>query len=1121
MTREGLTIILDRVGSGKSQALLDAIAQEGLAGRQMLIVPEHISHQAERDVCSACGDHASRHVTVASFRWLASDILSRTGGIDEVPLDQGGCLLTMHRAIQKNQELLSVYRRPSQRAAFLEQLLNLHDEMRTYCVTPAELLSKKECVSEPLGDKLGDIALIFNAYDAMLNDGRRDRRDFMERFMDQLDSEEMKSYFRGVHVYVDGFLYFNAREEEILRRIMLYAESVTVALMGDPERSDGVFALTQNVANRLLDIANREHIKKRKIASPYREETHRTPALAHLETYFFGMVRPFEGETEGLHLRKAQTTYDEVEQVASEIHALVAAGKCRYRDILVAARNMADYEATIENVFERYEVPVFLNRSRDILEKPVIALLLSALDTVTGRWEYEDVFSYLKTGMAGITKEQCDILENYVLKWDIRGSMWTKNEAWTAHPDGYDREVTERSTKQLEWINKIRARVTRPLLQLKSGVCGVSGAETKIRGLYQFLVEIHLPEQLAAKTELLQERGEQKLAEEYAQLWKLLCDVMDQFVLILEDTPLDEREFSHLLKLILTQYDIGTIPVALDQVSITEITRNERHPYKYEFFLGANDHVLPAVGSGVGVLTDGDRSELSQENIMMAPFGIEQMHMELLNLYAAMAQATESLTVSYPSADLSGSELRPAFIVGRIQKLFPELKLETTDEQRLLGAKLPALEMAGRKNYEELRTYFEENENTKRALEGMEQAAAWQRGRLSEAVVKTLYGEHIRMSASRMDQINQCHFSFFMKYGLKAKERRKAGLDAPEIGTFLHYLLENIAREAKERGGFDRLDEATRTELVKTYVARFVEESLGGMAHKTARFRYLFKRLEKTACSIVDDVANELAASDFVPMAFELEFGEEGKVPALHIETKETALTVGGKVDRVDGWVNNGKLYLRVVDYKTGKKKFDLAELLHGVGAQMLLYLFTLERHGEKALTADGLEIVPAGVEYIPARDAILNLGRNTSDAEIRLAMEKELKRSGMFLYNAEVLEAMEHGCTKEPHFLPLSIKKDGSITDGVASAAQIGKLSLYVDKLLKNIAQELGRGNIDADPNYRSEEKNACAYCPFATACHFEEGRGRDHREYISSVKEEEFWETVDRITAADRKGE
>lgn len=280
-----------------------------------------------------------------------------------------------------------------------------------------------------------------------------------------------------------------------------------------------------------------------------------------------------------------------------------------------------------------------------------------------------------------------------------------------------------------------------------------------------------------------------------------------------------------------------------------------------------------------------------------------------------------------------------------------------------------------------------------------------------------------------------------------------------------------------------------------------------GFDGRDARFKYLFRRLRTTAATIVTNVARELRESDFVPMAFELGFGDGGALPAISIRAGDASLTVNGKVDRVDGWLKDGKLYLRVVDYKTGKKAFDLSDLCHGLGIQMLLYLFALEKEG-KALF--GKDIVPAGVLYLPARDVLVSAPRNEDPGRLREALDKELRRSGMVLSQPEVLQAMEHSALESPRFLPLTLGKDGSITKGVATAAELGKLSRYVDKLLERIARELKSGNIDADPWSRGEQDNACAYCEFASACHFMDGDGGDHVQMIRPVRPEEFWRHV-----------
>ena len=390
----------------------------------------------------------------------------------------------------------------------------------------------------------------------------------------------------------------------------------------------------------------------------------------------------------------------------------------------------------------------------------------------------------------------------------------------------------------------------------------------------------------------------------------------------------------------------------------------------------------------------------------------------------------------------------------------------------------------------------------------MRRARTMQRGRLSGEAVRTLYGRAIRMSASRMDQLKRCHFGYFMQYGLKAKERRAAGFEAPEIGTFIHYLLENVTRDVMDRGGFAAVKKEELRILVRGYVDRYADECIDHYQEKSARFRYLFSRLRRAAWSMIENIADELAESDFHPMEFELGFGGGGELPAITIKEGKTTLSVSGKVDRVDGWIHDEKLYLRVVDYKTGKKSFDLTDLRYGLGIQMLLYLFTLSEKGEAHF---GREIVPAGVLYLPARDLILRADPTISEEKLADAMRKELHRSGMVLSEPHVLRAMEHSALETPCYLPIRIGKDGSISGGVATAAQLGKLGGYVDRLLRQIARELESGNIDADPCSRGPQDSACTYCDFASACYFEDGRGRDRTRYLQKTDEEAFWQFVE----------
>ena len=1098
-----LRILMGRARSGKSQQILREIAEKGDSSRQILLVPEHASHQAEVDLCRACGDAASRHAEVLSFRRLAARVLAITGGAADVSIDAGGKLLTLQRSLTELAPVLKIYRRPSQRAGFLEQLLGLLDELTSYAVSPMTLAAQTEDIPGSLGDKLRDLALIYADYEARLNRPELDGRDRLSKLRDHL---EESNYADGKDVYLDGFSYFNGLEQEILSVLLRRASGVTVTLLGDEHDAGEIFEVSVRTRDRLIRLAEAAGAP---FEIQYRSARDDSP-LGLVERAFFGGDEAWEGETAAVRIREADSAFTEVEQAAADILRLVKTGKCRFREVTVAARNMKDYESVIESVFERYGVPVYLSRRSDILEKPVLSLLAGALDAVTGGCEYEAVFRYLKTGLAGLLPEECDRLENYVLTWEIHGSLWLREADWSANPGGYGAPWTDARKMELTELNGLRRRVGGPLKLLSDGMKASQTAREQVNALYSFMEALRLQSALEEQLEALSGQGELQAAEETGQLWGILCGVLDQFVEILGDEAMDAETFVRLLRLLLTQYSVGTIPPALDQVSASEITRNDRHAAKYLFLLGANDHVLPAVAQGGGVLNDDDREELASRGIHLAPTGMDQFNVELQNLYAALAQPTEGLTVSYPVSDVNGAQLRPSVVVERLGKLFPENRVERESGGReyRLSALAPALEAAGSDPGGPVWRWFAEKPEWAARLETMERAAAMSRGRLSPLAVRTLYGEQFSMSASRLERLRQCHFAYFMQYGLKARRRETASFDAPQIGTFLHYILENVTAETAKQGGFAAVSRETLRALTDRFMDEYVQRELPNLQDRTARFRYLFSRLRTTAYAVVEETARELAQSDFVPVEFELSFGDKGALPAVTVFEPDGELRVNGKVDRVDGWLKDGKLYLRVVDYKTGRKTFDLAEVRMGLDIQLLLYLFTLKNRGSAYF---GREVVPAGVLYLPARDDILAQERNVTPEKLAQERAKALRRSGLVLNEPEVLRAMEHDALTEPKYLPLRVDREGNLSGGIATAAQLGRLGSYVERLLHDIAAEVRSGVIDADPCCHDESDSVCRFCDWAGACHFEDGRGGDRLRYIRKVTAAEFWQELD----------
>jgi len=743
----------------------------------------------------------------------------------------------------------------------------------------------------------------------------------------------------------------------------------------------------------------------------------------------------------------------------------------------------------------------------DILQKPVLTLVTAALDAVSGGYTYDDVFRYLKSDLTDLDREERDLLENYVLKWDLRGSRWTQDAPWTMHPRGYGFALEEGDRLLLDRVDGLRRRVSAPLEKLRLNRDRTGRGQAM--ALYAMLEEIGLYQRLEERTGQLSQRGELGLAQEYRQLWETLCGGLEQCAQLLGDTPMELEEFAKLLKLVLSQYDVGTIPVSLDRVTAGEMVRQSGHGIQVLFLLGADDGSLPGVSGETGLLSDDDRELLATYGVDLGLRGKDRLYREMTAIYTACTRPDRKLLVTWPGHGSAGEELRPSFLVERLRRIFPDLVVQEEGNGLFrLAAPRPALEQAGTKP--QVRRVLKEMPGWQEQVERLERAEHWERGSLSRRSVDRLYGRRVPMSASRMDKYKSCHFSYFMRYGLRAEPRRSAGFDAPEYGTFVHYVLEHVLRDGGWKDKTGGVDHGKLKELTRQAVERYVREELGGLDGQSDRFRYLFHRLLRSVQAVVDNAAEELFHSQFRPIAFELGFGRREELPPVELTVDDVTISVSGFVDRVDGWVHDGRLYLRVVDYKTGRKSFDLTEVWNGLGLQMLLYLFALEDRGESLY---GLPVEGAGVLYLPARDALVRGSRTMSDELWRKEVSKELKRSGLILDDPAVLEAMEPAKQGEYRFLPLKVSKTtGAISgDALVSAERLGRLGRHIQNILKEICRELARGDVSADPYWRGPEKNACRYCDYAAACHFEEGRGSDCRRWLPKVSAREFWERME----------
>lgn len=1106
--------------SGKTHTLLQRVhrrIQQGEQGQKaLLIVPEQSTLLMERRCLEELGNGASAWVEVLSFKRLAHHVFTETGGIAGEYADRSTAALVMAAALTQVQDRLTIFSGIGRRQDVVEDLIALMTELKNYAVTPERLAEYAlECQEGTLRMKLLDVAQLYDAYCTRMQQGLKDPRDDLTRLQEKLPQ---CSYITGREVYFDGFTSLTPQEMGVVREIMRQAQECVFTLCMEPgEDPQGVFRLLRRTIRHLEQMAQDfgQPMQRMQLDKQYG----RRPELSFLCAHLFGKEpQPWEQATDCLKLVQCTDRFNEIEMAANEIVRMVRQEGYAYRDFLLIVRNAADFSETVDAIFRRHEIPIFLDRKNAILTKPVVMAVLSALEILLWGFRYEHVFGYLKTGLTSLTQDEVDVLENYALKWNIRGSRWYQGEFAMDPSQNNDRLTEEQVQAELQSLQDMRQRFITPLLHLRDGMKGKLTVRQRATALYQFMTEVQLPQHISARARACQESGELATAQEYQMLWDVLIQVLDQMVMVMGEEVLSLSDFYDICKGTLSSHQVGIIPTSLDEVTLASSDRVRAPHTRCVMVMGVNDGAFPLPTADDGIFSDLEKQALQEVGIHMSLTSGERMFAELDSIYAAFSFASEKLYLFYETGDLAGNEKFPSYLIGRIQKMFPQV--ETVDAATHLS-KPENIWLRG-KMLDHLALHWEDGQADEGArawfaAQSDSAAIVHQMGCYANrpalhdrAVIKAAFGDKMESAASRIERYQSCRFSYFMQYGMRARQRAKATFSPVEMGTFLHFVLERFFVQLHQQG--KRLEELTQREgraIVRQCVDEFLEEERLQWNRESSRARHLMRRLTETVYAVVERLQQEFSRSQFQPLAFELGLGMgEDSVPPMEYHTPEgMTVRVVGKVDRVDGWEKDGRLYIRVVDYKTGSRTFDFSDVYHGLTVQMLIYLFSIWQNGAQRF---GGEIQPGGVLYLHAYRPYVECRKIEAEETVQKEREKTYKMSGLVLEEEAVIDAMEHSDDGKRIFVPVKLGKAG-LEGNTATVEEFDKLRRYLERCIVRMAQQLYAGDISVDP-YRKGMHTPCDYCDYRPACGFDCTTGQDRYRNLSKMDASEFWEKIEK---------
>lgn len=1105
-------------GSGKSHRIYEEIMQRAAQepGRNFLIiVPDQFTMQTQKDLVMRSDRGGILNIDVLSFGRLSHRILEEVGTKEMPVLDDTGKSLVLQKIAADLKEQLPAMGSLLHKQGYIHEVKSAISEFMQYGISTQDM-DKLIASAEKRGAlamKLRDLKTLYRGF----QDYIRDHFITTEETLDVLRRSLSKSkILQGSVVVFDGFTGFTPIQNRLIQELMRVCEetivTVTIGAKEDPYQMDGeqkLFHLSKKTVADLVKLAAEAEVTRGEdvFVKGGSNRFTEAPALCYLEQNLFRyQYEPYTEKQREIRMFEALSPREEVHQTALYIRKLIRKEGLTYRDIAVVIGDLEGYASYVETEFGQLEIPCFLDRTRGIVLNPMIEYIKSALQLYIRDFSYDTVFHFLRSGMADISREEIDELENYVIRTGARGYR-TYSRLFTRRTEemqqGSGQEDTERAEETMERLNRIRQQFADTVEILHMAPRAKAGEY--VDHLYDFLEQNQVQQKLLNYQQQFEQEGDLAKAREYAQIYRLVMDLLDQIYELLGEEEISLQEFADILEAGFGEITVGTIPQNVDRIVVGDMERTRLKQVKVLFFLGVNDGNIPKNASKGGIISDMDREFLIESGTEMAPSPRQQMYIQRLYLYLNMTKPSERLYLSYAKVNSDGKGIRPSYLIDTVRKLFPQLAVEYPQNRSRLE-QIEGRQEGARYLAEELREYADgtlrEEERQDFYLmyrayeadpEGRDRltAAAFRRYKesgLSRIVARALYGRQLENSVSRLETYAACACRHFLQYGLSLQEREEFGFEVSDMGNVYHAVLENFAGKLAESGRtWWDFDENFATQAIKEAVEGYAATYGETVLYSSARNEYAITRMSRILTRTVLTLQQHLKQGSFQPDDYELSFRFAEDLDSIHVDlSEEEKMHLQGRIDRIDVSEDAEHVYVKVIDYKSGNKKFDLAALYYGLQLQLVVYMnaaMELEsrKHPDK-------EIVPAALLYYHIDDPTIETPVELTQEQINEEILTKLRMNGVVNSDPAVVERLDRFLQDKSKVIPVEKKKDGSFSarSGILSREELQVVSAYVDTKIRQIGREILDGKIAANP-YEKGNEEACTYCAYKKVCGFD----------------------------------
>ena len=1066
-----MNIIYGRSGSGKSEYIYNKIKSEkNNCSKMYIITPEQFSFTAEKKLLETLDEGATTKVEVLSFERMAYRVIKETLGNSIKNLVASGKAMIISNLLEEYQKEFNFLGKNMEN---IDMILTQITEFKKHNIT-VDMLQKQveETQDTYLKLKLKDMLIIYSKYEEKIDGSYIDENNLLTILADNIEESHL---FDNATFYIDEFAGFTKQEYSVIEKLFKIAKEVNITVCTDDLRvikspeADIFYDNKQTIQTlkQIGDIDNEIYLNK-----PLR---FKNDELKHLEKNIFDIpFTSYNKKVENIKLTIAKNQYDEIEYVARQIYKLVRDEGYRYRDIGVITKNLESYSSLCKAIFTEYNIPVFIDEKKDITSDMFIKYVLSILDIFAKNWSYEVVFNYIKSGIVKI--DNIYELENYCLKWDIRGKKWYENK-WNFGDEN-------------QFINE-QNQIVMPLLELQKELKKEKTADNISKKLYEFILKNVQDEQIEVES------------------YNAVIEVIEEIADLFKNEKMSFDTYIRLLKTGISSKEIGQIPQTQDKVTVGDVNRSKTHKIRAIFIIGVNDGAFPSVQSSEGFFGDKDREDLKAKGFELAKGTLEKMYEENFNIYKTFSTAEEKVYISYPAADVDDKPLRRSTMISRIKKIFPELKENVYEgnNDEIYTKQVTFTNLLGKINningkWYEVYNWYSKNPSWQikldKALEGLDYTNVPEK--INEKNVQKLYGNTLHTTVSRLESYRACGFSYYLKYGLKLSDKEKMNIKPVDTGSFMHDVIDSFFKEVEDVKNISDED-------AKKILDRIIEDKLSlprnYIFSATAKYRTLVRRLKRVIYLSMKYIIQSLKCSEFDVLQTELEFGNKDYPPIEMTLDNGKRVSITGKIDRIDiAKAPNGK-YIRIIDYKSSTKDIELNKVIAGLQLQLLTYVDAIVQKEN---------VQPAGALYFTLLEPKLaGASKDMTKEEIEEIIKKNYKMNGLVLADVNIIKMMDTKLeTGKSDIIPVSLNDSGEINyknSKTVTKEEFENLQKYTTKLIKEISKEILDGKINLKPYYTVSGKNTpCSYCEYKSICRFNPRIAGNNYFYVGNKSRQEI---------------